>query len=147
VIILDTDALSHLRKRNSVGIQIAAWLDASPDRETRITALTAYEVMRGAVGLVSLRMKQRVDLIPAFFLLEESVKYLATWKEQILSYDENAEQIYRGFPPRLRQELKDDARIAAVALVHNAAVWTCNIVDYARVPGLILVDARTGSAI
>ena len=99
------------------------------------------------MALVDLRRKQRRDLIPPLFLVEESVKYLATWKEQLLTYDAKAEQIYLGLSPRLRQELKNDARIAAVALVHGAAVWTCNVSDYSRVPGLILIDAKTGSAV
>jgi hypothetical protein len=40
--------------------------------------------------------------------------------------------------------LKEDARIAAVALSHDAVVWTCNRADYVRVPGLTVFDARTG---
>ena len=56
-----------------------------------------------------------------------------------------AEQIYRAFPTRLRQELKDDARIAAIALVHGSAVWTCNVTDYTKVPGLTVIRADTGS--
>jgi predicted nucleic acid-binding protein len=147
VIILDTDALSHLRKRNSVGVLIKNWLDASLDRDTRITVVTAYEMVSGSVALVERRKKERGDLISAFHLLEESVKYLATWKEQILPYDAQADQIYQGFPARLRQELKNDARIAAIALDHGAAVWTCNVIDYARVPGLILFDAKAGSKV
>ena len=76
--------------------------------------------------------KQHRDVIPAFFLLEELIKYLANWKEKMLSYDAEAEQIYRGFPARLRQELKDDARIAAVALVNGAVIWTFNVSDYSK---------------
>jgi predicted nucleic acid-binding protein len=53
-----------------------------------------------------------------------------------------AEQIYKALPSRLRQELKDDARIAAIAMVHRAAVWTCNVSDYTKVPGLTVVLAR-----
>ena len=46
--------------------------------------------------------------------------------------------------PRLRQELKNDARIAAIALTQGAAVWTCNVSDYKRVPGLTVYEAETG---
>jgi predicted nucleic acid-binding protein len=147
VIILDTDALSHMQKRNSVSVLIEARLAAFPDRDVRITTVTAYEMLSGAVALVDRRKKERGDLILAFRLLEEAVKYLATWKEQILPYNAQADQIYQGFPARLRQELKNDARIAAIALDHGAAVWTCNVIDYARVPGLILFDAKAGSKV
>ena len=63
----------------------------------------------------------------------------------ILPYDAAAEEVYKGFPARLRQELKDDARIAAIALAHRAAIWTCNVTDYSRVPGLIVVRAEMGT--
>ncbi len=85
MIILDTDALSHLLKGNSEGLLIEAWLDASPDRETRITVVTAYEMLSGAIALVDRQKKEHRDVIPAFFLFEELVKYLAIWKEKILS--------------------------------------------------------------
>ncbi len=147
MIILDTDALSHMQKRDSVGLLIESWLETSPDRESRITSVTAFEVLSGAVALVARQKKERRSVITAFQLLEQLVKYLATWKEKILSYDAEAERIYRGFPARLRQELKEDARIAAVALINGAAIWTCNVRDYSKVPGLILFDARTGSEV
>jgi predicted nucleic acid-binding protein len=147
VIIFDTDALSHLQKRNSVGLLIENGLDTSPDRDIRITTVTAYEMLGGAVALVDRRKKERGDLISAFHLLEELFKFLENWKDLILPYNAKAEQIYQVFPPRLRQELKDNARIAAIALVYGAAVWTCNVVDYARVPDLTLFDAKAGSKV
>jgi len=144
VIILDTDALSHIQKRDPVGVQIEARLDASPDRDFRITSVTAYEMMSGAVALVDRRKKERRDPIPAFHLLQDLVEYLGRWRGLILPYEAAAEQIFQGFPSRLRQELKDDARIAAIALAYDAAVWTCNWPDYKKVPGLPVVQAETG---
>jgi len=145
VIILDTDALGHLQKKDPVGILIEVGLDASPDRDIRVTAVTAYEILSGATALVDRRKKERRDLIPAFQLLQDLVEYLGIWQGLILSYEAAADQIYRGLPARLRQELKEDARIAAIALAHGASVWTCNVTDYAKVPGLTVVRAETGS--
>ncbi len=59
-------------------------------------------------------------------------------------YDLKADQIDQSLPARLRQELKEDARIAEVALVFGVAIWTCNLSDYAKVPGLTLFDASSG---
>ena len=145
MIVLDTDALSHLQKKDPVGQQIAARLDASPDRDVRITAITAYEMLGGAVALIDRRKRERRDLTAAMHLLRDLVEYLGQWRGLILPFDGEAEGRYAGMPARLRQELKDDARIAATALVYGASVWTCNVADYARVPELSVVRAETGA--
>jgi hypothetical protein len=105
VIIVDTDALGHLQKRDPIGIMFQAQLDASADRDLRITSVTAYEMVGGAVDLIDRRKRQRRDVIPAFRLLQELVEYLGLWRGLILSYDGTAEGIYRGLSSRLRQEL------------------------------------------
>jgi predicted nucleic acid-binding protein len=147
VIILDTDALGHMQKRDPVGVRIEAGLDDCLDRHVRITAVTAYEMLRGGVALIDRRKKERRDLIPAFHLHQGLVEYLGIWRGLILPYDAMSEQIYRALPTRLRQELKDDARIAAIALVHGAVVWTCNVTDYTKVPGLTVVRDETGTRV
>jgi predicted nucleic acid-binding protein len=147
VIILDTDALGHIQKKDPVGVQIVGALDTSMDRDIRITAVTAYEMLGGASALIDRRKKERRDLIPAFHLLQDLVEYLGNWKGLILPYETTAERIYGGIAARVRQELKDDARIAAIALSHGAVVWTCNVADYAKVPGLTVVRAETGSRV
>jgi hypothetical protein len=48
VIILDTDALGHIQKKDPVGILIVDAIDTSPDRDIRITAVTACEMLEGA---------------------------------------------------------------------------------------------------
>jgi hypothetical protein len=102
-------------------------------------------MLSGVVALIDRRRKQRWDLISAFGLLQDLIEYLGRWQRLILPYDAAIEQIYRGIPARLRQELKEDARIAAIALAYDAAVWTCNVTDYARVPGLTVIQAETGA--
>lgn len=147
MIILNTDALSHLQKNDPVGLLIAGKLNTSPDRDIQITAVTAYEMVSGAVALIDRRKKERRDLGPAFHLLRDLIEYLGTWRGLILPFDAASEQIHGRFPARLRQELKDDARIAAIAMAHGATVWTCNVADYAKMPGLTVVRAETGSRV
>jgi predicted nucleic acid-binding protein len=142
--LLDTDALSHLQKNDPVGAVIAARLAASPDPDFRITTINAYEMLGGAIDLIQELRKKRKDLIPGFQLFQELVDYLGVWQGRILPSDETADRVYRGFVPRLRQELGNDARVAAIALTHGAAVWTCNVDDYKRVPGLAVYAADTG---
>ena len=104
-------------------------------------------MLGGAVALIDRRKRERRDLIPAFSLHQNLVEYLGNWRGLILPYETVAEQKYRALPSRLRQELKDDARIAAIALAHSAAVWTCNVADYRKVPGLAVVRAESGSRV
>ena len=147
MIILDTDALGHLQKGDPVGLLIASRLDASPDRDVRITAVSAYEMLGGTIALIDRRKKERRDVVPAFQLIQDLVEYIGSWRGLILLYDAEAEQIHRRFPARLRQELKDDARIAAIALARGAVVWTCNVADHTRVPGLGVIRAETGARV
>jgi predicted nucleic acid-binding protein len=142
--LLDTDVLSHLQKNDSVGASIAARLSASPDRNPRITTVSAYEMLGGAIDLIRDLRRKHKDLIPGFDLLQELFDYLGSWQGRILPYDHIADRLHQGLPPRIRQGLGNDARIAAVALVYGAAVWTCNVDDFKRVPGLIVYRAETG---
>ncbi len=95
------------------------------------------------MALIDRRKRERRDPIPAFHLLQDLVEYLDLRRGLVLPYEAAADQIYQGFPARLRQDLKDDARIAAIALAYDAAVWTCNESDYAKVPGLVVFRAET----
>ena len=77
-------------------------------------------------------------------MLQDLVEYLGHWQGLILPYEAAAEQILQGFPSRLRQELKDDARIATIAPAYDTAVWTYNVTDYLKVPGPTVFRAETG---
>ena len=94
MIILDTDALGHLQKKDPVGLLIELGLGVSIDRDIRITAVTAYEMMGGAVALIDRRKRERRDPIPAFHLLQDLVEYLGLWRGLILPYEAMADQIY-----------------------------------------------------
>ena len=145
MIIRDTDALGPLQKRDSVGVLIELQLDASLDRDIRITVINVYEMLGGAISLIDRRKKERRDVIPAFHLLLDLIEYLKHWQGLILPYETASDEIRGDFPARMRQELKEDARIAAIALAHNAAIWTCNVSDYKKVPGLTVIEADTGT--
>ncbi|MGO9463754.1 MAG: type II toxin-antitoxin system VapC family toxin [Isosphaeraceae bacterium] len=145
--LLDTDVVSHVQKTDPVGTSIVVAMAAFPNSDFRITTVTAYEMVNGAIGLIHDLRRNRKDLIPGFQLFQELLDYLGLWAGRILPYDAASERIYRGFPSRLRQELGNDARIAAIALTHGAGVWTCNASDYMRVPGLTVYAAESGSRV
>jgi predicted nucleic acid-binding protein len=147
VIVLDTDVLSHVEKQDPVGTTIRARLDAHADRDVWITVVTAYEMMGGAVRLLEKRMRERRSLGPAFRLVQETAEYLGLWRGSILPFDDQSERIHEGFAARPRQVLKQDARIAAIALASGADLWTPNTSDFRQVPGLIVTHAETGQRI
>ncbi len=143
--LLDTDVFSHLQKADTVGAAIAVAMAASPDQDYRITTVNAWEMLDGTLGLIQQLRKRRRALIPGLRLLQDLLDYLSLWQGRILRYDDATEAIYRSIPARLRQELGNDARIAAVARRGaRLAVWTCNVDDYKRMPGLTVYAAETG---
>jgi hypothetical protein len=129
-------------KLDAIGRAIEVHM-AAPGADFRITAVRAYEMVGGAVELYERLKRHRRDLIPGFNLIQEVVEYLGGWQGKVLAYDLDSDRIYRGLAPRLRQELGDDARIAAVSLARGAAVWTCNVKDFKKVNDLVFVDAET----
>jgi predicted nucleic acid-binding protein len=126
------------------GASIEVAMAASPDGDFRISTVRVYEMLGGAINLIHDLRKKRKDLVPGFRLLRELFENVGIWQGRILWCNDAFDRVHRGFIPRLRQELKNDARIAAVALRHGAAVRTCNIGDYKRVPGLIVYAAEPG---
>ena len=77
----------------------------------------------------------------AFHLLQDLVEYFCAWQGFILPYETAAEQILRGFPSRLRQELKDDVD-RGDRVAYDTAIWTWNATDYAKVPGTHRLPGR-----
>jgi predicted nucleic acid-binding protein len=67
--ILDTDVRSHLQKEDAVGAAIQIRMDASPDQDSRITAVSVYEMIGGAADVIDRRKRQRRDLISAVELI------------------------------------------------------------------------------
>jgi hypothetical protein len=59
VIILDTDAVGHLQKGDPVGVMIRARLDASADRDLRITAVTEFGLQPDASHATSVAVVRR----------------------------------------------------------------------------------------
>lgn len=141
--IVDTDALSHHMKSNKIGQALTAHM-AVPGADFRITAVSAFEMVEGAVALFLKLKKICKELIPGFNLIQEVVEYLGRWQGRVLAYNGGADRIYSGFSPRIRPELGDDARIAAIAPAHGAAVWTRNVSDFNKIPQLIVIEAESG---
>ncbi len=147
--ILDTDVLSHLLHDNAVADQIRARIDIADDPDFRITSVSVYELVGGAVDLIRGGGKHGVGPVKSHSLLQSIIEYLANWRGLIVPFDEAARQASRGFPAEVTRLLgkKGDARIAAVAKENSAAIWTLNVKHFSRVPGLVVYRADTGERV
>ena len=54
----------------------------------------------------------------------------------ILSFDEQAANIFRRLRKEMPQAGTQDLKVAAICLAHDATVLTRNVVDFQKVPGL-----------
>ncbi len=144
--ILDTDVLSHLLHENTVAAQVRARMDIADDPDFRITSVSIYELVGGAVDLIRGGGKHGVGPVRSHLLLQSVVEYLSNWRGLIVPYDEAAHQASLGFPAEVTRSLgkKGDARIAAIAKENLAAIWTLNVKHFSRVPGLVVYRADTG---
>ena len=72
MIIMDTDALSHIQKRTPVGSLIEVRLAHSRDRDFRISEVSASEMVNGATSLVSRRKKESGDFDLGFSFVQNN---------------------------------------------------------------------------
>ncbi|MGB2610029.1 MAG: type II toxin-antitoxin system VapC family toxin, partial [Isosphaeraceae bacterium] len=81
------------------------------------------------------------QLLPFGFLQRLIEHYSRRWNGRILSFDAAAATELQKFSPQLVRKIGGrDARIAAIALVHDATVLTANTRDFRLVPGLKVED-------
>jgi tRNA(fMet)-specific endonuclease VapC len=129
VIVLDTDVISELMRRNPAPSMVAR-LGEVPAAEQCTTAVTIGELAYGARKVGRPELYER-----ALVLLGQT---------RVLSFDREAAEAYG----RIRSDLErrgtrladPDLRIAATALVHRATVITGNVRHFSRVPGLSVED-------
>jgi tRNA(fMet)-specific endonuclease VapC len=138
MVVLDTDHLSLLERRESAGSQILqARLDRL-DTGSRATTIVTYEEQtRGWMACMA-RGKTVAQEIEAYARLKT---HLHSFRHiLVLDFDERAgvayQQLRRG---RVRIGTMD-LKIAAVVLTHDATLLSKNLSDFRRVPGLKVAD-------
>ena len=78
-------------------------------------------------------------MVHVYGKLAEHIRFYSTL--QILDFSEVAAVEFQRLKGLKLRVGTMDLRIAAVALANNATVWTRNLVDFLRVPGLKVEDA------
>ena len=140
MILLDTQHVSHMQRLDDpIGERLSEKLAKVGDEHFRIAIISPYEQIRAVVG----RINRVIDARESSYLLslERLLTYYASWIGRILPLDDSARAILRGFSPKLTRDIGAmDARIAAIALRHNATLLTANLSDFRQVPGLLVED-------
>jgi tRNA(fMet)-specific endonuclease VapC len=132
--IFDTDHISLLQRRNA---NVIARLERISFNERAVTIITVIEQIQGRLAVIH-HATSEADVARGCDRLQETMGFYASI--YVLPYDVEA-QIQ--FAHLRRQQVRigtQDLRIAAIALSKSATLVTRNTQDFAKVPGLHIVD-------
>lgn len=135
--LLDTDHVSLLLFGHP---GITARVASKPENSIWISPITVEEITRGRLAEVNAARegKSRVTLEAAYALFLTDVELALRFP--ILPYTMVAENFYRASLASIKRIGKQDARIAALALVTGYTVVTRNENHFSQVPGLVIED-------
>ena len=132
--IFDTDHISLLQRRNA---NVIARLERISLDERAVTIITVIEQIQGRLAVIH-HATSEADVARGCQRLHETMGFYASI--YVLPYDVEAQL---QFAHLRRQQVRigtQDLRIAAIALSKNATLVTRNTRDFAKVPGLHIVD-------
>jgi toxin FitB len=136
MILLDTNVLSEIM-RPAPEPKVLRWLDAQPDVDVWISAITVAEVRLGIELLAGGKRRQQLAGL-AQQMFEED------FAERCLPFDASAAGEYASIvAKRTRQGSPisvEDAQIAAIAVTGGLALATRNTRDFTGIQGLTLVN-------
>lgn len=136
MILLDTNVISELM-RPMPDPRVIGWLDAQPDAEVWISAVTVAEIRLGIALLPEGRRRS--------LLLELAEKmFQEEFGDQCLPFDCEAGREYASIIAERnlqgRPSSVEDAQIAAVALSSGLILATRNTKDFSGIAGLELIN-------
>lgn len=132
MLVLDTDHLSELEVRSTVGLRLLRRLEQSRE-DAVITAVTCEEQLRGWLAEIHRQNRSR-DQITAYTRLVRTIENLARWT--ILPLDDELSATFESLTKQRVRTGTNDLKIAAITLAHDAILLTRNTGDFAKVPGL-----------
>ncbi len=133
--LLDTNVISELLKP-SPSTQVMGWFETAPEA-LYVSAFTRAELFLGAALLPPGKRRRELEAG-----LHEM--FASRFAARCLSFDEAAADCFVEVKVhRIRHGLAmgtEDAQIAAIALAQGLALVTRNVKDFARLPGLEVVN-------
>jgi tRNA(fMet)-specific endonuclease VapC len=136
--LLDTDHISLLLRQDpKVQSELAQRLS-----QTTVSIITLQEVFNGWIGALNQSDESQAGTIYKYhqlWLAHEFFKAIPVLEFDATAYDRYVQLAAQN--PLLRKKcLRQDLRIASVAIVHGATVVTRNRRDFGLVPGLMIED-------
>lgn len=134
MIILDTDHISALQARTtSAAFTLQARLDALITDEIATTTITVEEQMRGWMALIRRHSDVHQQVAP-YDRLIKLFDFYAQW--QVLPFDPAAADTFTRLRSQGVRIGTMDLKIAAIVLVTQGTLLSCNNRDFLHVPGI-----------
>ena len=136
--VLDTDTISALERGDRGAV---ARKQIVPPSDVFVTIVSMQEQVAGRLSVLA-RPLTRAKLIEAYQRFSQVLDFYASAK--VLPYDDVAAQVDDTLRTTLPRMARNDRRIAAMTLAHQATLVTGNTKDYRGVLGLVLEDWISG---
>lgn len=121
--LLDTNVISELRRPKPHGA-VLAWLQAVPDSDLRISAVSLGEIQAG----IELTRDQNTHKAAE---IERWADHVAA-SYNVLAMDTNTFRIWARLMHHRSDTLYEDAMIAATAIQHHLTIVTRNVADFSQ---------------
>ena len=138
MLVLDTDHVTHLGHLGSPeSLRLTHRIEQRPDEMVATTIITYEEQFRGWMGYLA-KAKTLVKQVEAYRrLAKHAERYRGA---RLLDFDAAAAAKYQELFDAGIRIGPNDLKIAAITLLHDATLLTCNFKDFGRVPGLRIED-------
>lgn len=138
MIILDTDCLSLLERKNSEAFfRLSAKLYEMPEIEIATTIVSFEEQMRGWLAFIA-KAKTVEKQVVAYRELRVSFDNYRLMN--ILDFDENAASVFQTLRSSRIRIGTMDLKIASIAISNGALLVSRNLSDFGQVPNLRVED-------
>jgi tRNA(fMet)-specific endonuclease VapC len=140
MIILDTDLVSLiLRRESALGEAVLSRIDMARRNETVATTIVTYEEqIRGWFKLLA-QARTMKDMIDAYQRLSTHLDDFRLLT--VIKFDERSAIEFQRLRALKIRVPSMDLKIAAISLANNATLWSRNLLDFSKVPGLRVEDA------
>ncbi len=137
--LLDTSIVSNYLDKGRNFPLLTNRLISTPPELLFISIITVEEITQGAIATIQ-RMRQKSSVIGAYRYFDKLFDALHSF--QILSYTNEAEDIYQSLPNRMKRIGTQDCRIAASASSKGYIVVTANVTDFEKI-GIVQIEDWT----